>query len=304
LVNSVELRVPVYGLDRRLLLPEKTLLSPDTLEALVASNKDDYGEALPLLQYGTVHKDLLQLLTKDPYNAIFNTPEKTRIVLHFMEQSRVIKPLLGMLDTFKETAQETYQHILRVTALSAFISWFLLDSDEEVSLTVLSAAFHDFGKTCISPDVLSKSDPLTRLERKGLEHHTLAGYVLISYYLKRTGTLAARVARDHHERQDGSGYPLGISLKDRVVEIVAVSDIYDALVSNRPYRPTAYENRRALEEITEMAANGKIGWEIVKELISLHRSDRPKNGECVVSGEKRSVSPEGNVYGVVLDDEP
>ena len=60
--------------------------------------------------------------------------------------------------------------------------------------------------------------------------------------------MAARVARDHHEFRDGSGYMRGVKLNDPMVEIVAVCDIYDGLLSPRPYRTAAYDNRTALEE--------------------------------------------------------
>ena len=98
-----------------------------------------------------------------------------------------------------------------------------------------------------------KSDPLTLTERGSLEHHAAAGFVLLSYYFQDFQNIGAITARDHHERKDGSGYPCGTLLDDYMVEIVAVSDVYDALISQRPYRPVSYENRTALEEITEMA---------------------------------------------------
>jgi HD-GYP domain-containing protein (c-di-GMP phosphodiesterase class II) len=82
-----------------------------------------------------------------------------------------------------------------------------------------------------------------------------------------------------------------------MVEIIAVSDIYDALVSDRPYRKEAYENRRALEEITEMAATGKIGWEGVRALISHNRETKPAPEACIVSGEKRNPPTPENVEG-------
>jgi len=106
------------------------------------------------------------------------------------------------------------------------------------------------------------------------------------------------VARDHHERRYGSGYPLGARLEDRLVEIVAVSDIYDALISPRPYRPVSYDNRSALEELTEIADRGVIGWDVLTLLVALNRRDKPHIAECHVSMEKRGRPPAGNVYGI------
>jgi len=148
---------------------------------------------------------------------------------------------------------------------------------------------------------------LTRTERDILDHHTLAGYVLLSYYKKDPHSLAGRVARDHHERKDASGYPRGILLEDPMVEIVTACDVYDALISPRPYRPIPYDNRTALEEITGMAERNEIGWEAVKALVACNRKTKPHYSECLVSQEKRGSPPKGNVYGLTAaekDDTP
>jgi putative two-component system response regulator len=134
-----------------------------------------------------------------------------------------------------------------------------------------------------------------------LRHHTTAGHILLSYYLQDTEHLAVRVAKDHHERNNGSGYPRGMNLNDRAVEIVAVCDIYDALSASRPYRPISFDNRSALEEITRMAERGDVSWEVVRALVAQNRKEKPHFSECSVSLEKRGVPPPGNLYGVVAD---
>ena len=162
---------------------------------------------------------------------------------------------------------------------------------------------HDFGKINIPLQVLKKTDPLTRTERSILEHHSLAGYVLLSYYLQDIHGFAFRVARDHHERNDGSGYPLGRHLNDLLVEIVVVSDIYDALISPRPYRPTSYDNRTALEEITSLAWQGKLNWGVVQALVACNGKSRPHYSECTVSMEKRGSPPADNRYGIIAEED-
>jgi HD-GYP domain-containing protein (c-di-GMP phosphodiesterase class II) len=79
---------------------------------------------------------------------------------------------------------------------------------------------HDIGKVCVPLEILKKESPLTRDERKNVEHHTIAGYILLSYYSQNVNNIAARVARDHHERRNGSGYPRGINLNDRMQDTV------------------------------------------------------------------------------------
>ena len=93
--------------------------------------------------------------------------------------------------------------------------------------------------------------------------------------------------------------PRGIQLTDRMVEIMVVSDVYDALISPRPYRPVSYDNRTALEEITKMAEMNKIGWEAVKSLVAHNRKVKPRPSEVRVSSEKRGTPPLPNFHGVV-----
>jgi HD-GYP domain-containing protein (c-di-GMP phosphodiesterase class II) len=140
-----------------------------------------------------------------------------------------------------------------VFALSALIARDLLSDYRDWAEGVSAGPIHDIGKICVPPHILRKAAPLTKDEKPAIDHHTVAGYVLLSFFHKDTNNLAAIVARDHHERRDGSGVPRGIQLTDRMVEIIVVCDVYDALVSPRPYRPVCYSNRTAIEEITRMA---------------------------------------------------
>jgi response regulator RpfG family c-di-GMP phosphodiesterase len=88
-----------------------------------------------------------------------------------------------------------------------------------------------------------------------------------------------------------------------MVEIIAACDVYDALLSPRPYRPIPYDNRTALEEIIEMAQGGKLSWDVVKTLVSHSRKDRPHFRECRVSTEKRGIPPPDNLYGVIAHED-
>jgi len=180
----------------------------------------------------------------------------------------------------------------------------LLENSGDWIREAMAGTIHDIGKICVPLQVLKKTNPLTRADRGILEHHALAGFVLLGYLLQDHWSFAAQVARDHHERRDGSGYPLGISLRDRMVEIIAACDVYDALLSQRPYRFTPYDNRTALEEITEMAHGGKLCWEVVQALVSHNRRDKPHFGDCRVSTEVRGSPPPDSLYGVIVNENP
>jgi HD-GYP domain-containing protein (c-di-GMP phosphodiesterase class II) len=126
----------------------------------------------------------------------------------------VVSPLLESLDYFKKYDFYTYRHILIVLALTALMCQDLVVDYQELMEEIAAGAMHDIGKICVPMQILKKSSPLTQTERAILEHHTAAGFVLLCYYHQYSQHLAAITARDHHERKDGSGYPLGIQLND------------------------------------------------------------------------------------------
>lgn len=300
-MSLLKLDYPVYSLDRQLLLRAGTTLTDEMLKTLIASRGADHRETHALLQHGTVKEDILGFLTHPPVNTIINDRRQISEIMKIMEHVKLVRPVLDSIEYFKQHDAYTYRHILVVFALSTLISTNLI-SDYQVRIRESATGpTHDFGKICIPIGVLRKTSPLTRDERKILKHHTTAGHILLSYYLQDTEHLAVRVAKDHHERNNGSGYPSGMNLNDRAVEIVAVCDIYDALSASRPYRPISFDNRSALEEITLMAERGDVSWEVVQALVAQNRKGKPHFSECSVSLEKRGVSPPGNLYGVIAD---
>ena len=301
-MSTLTLLHPVHTLDNRLLVPAGTVLSAETLDAIISSNGATSYQTHSLLEYGSVKRDLLSLLSQPPYDVIFADQKQIANLINIMENVHQVLPILQSLDYFKQHDFYTYRHILVVFALSLLLAKDLVSDYQDHIQHAVSGASHDFGKICVPLHILKKTDPLTQSERSILKHHTGAGFVLLCYYLKDSENISAIVARDHHERKDGSGYPGGIKLTDHMVEIISVSDVYDALIAVRPYRPVSYDNRTALEEITRMAENNKIGWDVVRVLTAHNRKDKPHYTEVKVSMEKRGTPPPGNLYGVTAEE--
>ncbi len=295
---DIRLYYPVHTFDNQLLLPAGAVLSTKTLDNLISSGKPTPYETYPLLDYGMVRHDLHRQISRPPYDLIFSGQEKITEVMTMLEKVHLVIPVLQSLDYFKKDDYHTYCHVLVVFALSALIARDLLSDHREWTEAVSIGPTHDIGKICVPLHILKKDTPLTRDEKSFIDHHTSAGYVLLSHFHKDYKNLAAIVARDHHERKDGSGMPRGIQLTNNIVEIIVACDIYDALISPRPYRPSSYDNRTALEELTKMAEMNKIGWEVVKSLVAHNRKAKPRHSEVVVSSEKRGSAPSLNFYGV------
>ena len=294
---------PVITLDNKLLLPAGTKLSADIINDLISEAGDVSYKKYSLLKYGSIRKDILSFITVPPYNVIFSDKEVIDYLLNFMGNVHFISPIIQSLDYFRENDFYTYCHILNVFALCVYISKVMM-SDHWVRLNeATSGPMHDIGKICVPMNILKKVSPLTREERSIVEHHTAAGYVLLSYYFRHPEDSFALVARDHHERSDESGYPRGIKLNNNLVEVVAVCDVYDALISKRPYRSADYDNRTAIEVITEMGKENKLNPDVIKALVSVNRKDKSHFSGCEVSREKRGDSPLYNNYGLFKDDD-
>jgi HD-GYP domain-containing protein (c-di-GMP phosphodiesterase class II) len=299
MANLYTLSFPVTTFDNQELLPEGTLLTDEVLADLRARGKELNVKNYPFFSYGTLKKDILEYLSQEPYLNIFSDKEQTKNNLEIMGKVSVIEPVLESLAYFKEHDFYTYRHMLLVFMLSVHLSHDFNGKKSDMVIGALASPSHDFGKICIPLSILKKSNSLTLSERFLLRHHALAGFVLLNYYMHDFSEVAAKIARDHHETCNSLGYPQGINLDDRMIEIVVVSDIYDALISPRPYRSESYNNRSALEIISEKAERGEIGWDVVKALIANNRKTKHHYSHCVVSTDKRKIHPSSNKYGVI-----
>jgi HD-GYP domain-containing protein (c-di-GMP phosphodiesterase class II) len=298
---STIIEYPVFTVDRQEIVPAGTSMSQDMLTDLVKESGRTEG-SYPLLTYARVEKDLHGFIAQPPYTIIFHNQKTKNLVFNTMGKVLLPLPLLESLYHFRKVDFYTYRHFLLVYALSTLLAEQLIPKKADMSKEVIAGPTHDIGKLCVPLRILKKESPLTERELAALRHHTLAGYILLSYYFKDAGHFTAIVARDHHERKDGSGYPRGIKINHPIVDIIMVSDIYDALISQRPYRSESYDNRSALEEITAQASSGKISKDTVQALIAVNRAGKPHYTECTPSDERRGSEPPNNVYGVTVSE--
>ena len=113
---------------------------------------------------------------------------------------------------------------------------------------------HDIGKLGVPDTILLKPGPLTPDERIEMQRHTEYGYHILAAGDDELLDIAATVALSHHERWDGAGYPHGISGTDIPLEgrIAAVADVFDAVTSDRVYRPAM-----ALEPAITLLRDGR-----------------------------------------------
>lgn len=136
----------------------------------------------------------------------------------------------------------TYQHNVGVGVLSTLIGRWLNMNEADLSVLSMAATLHDVGKLKIPSEILNKPGKLTEEEFTLVKKHTIYGYEM----LKETTGANSRItlaALQHHERNDGKGYPLGLKEEqiDSYSKIIAVADIFHAMSSKRPYHePTPF----------------------------------------------------------------
>jgi putative two-component system response regulator len=141
-------------------------------------------------------------------------------------------------------------HSRRVADLAESVGAFFGLDDDRLETLRQGALYHDVGKLGVSKAILAKRSPLTLGERARVEQHVEFGAQLARD--AGLGLDVVQLVQQHHERVDGSGYPLGLEAEELGLEvrILAVCDVYDALTSDRSYAP-AWPQEQALAHLRE-----------------------------------------------------
>ena len=144
-------------------------------------------------------------------------------------------------------------------------------SGYELEALRMGSILHDVGKIAVPREILNKPGKLDQDEWKIITNHPDAGYK-ICLPLQKTLGPALDVIRHHHEKLDGTGYPDGIRGGDISLStsVTAIADIYDALITDRPYRK-AMPREKALDILREEGMEGKLDKELLKEFIARMR---------------------------------
>ncbi len=196
---------------------------------------------------------------------------RTRALIRVRELNRnlvsVENALFSLAGAVEAKDQYTLGHTQRVASMAEALGKRLGLNDKEIFALRLGGILHDVGKIGIAEEILNKPGKLEPDEWKKMKAHPEIGYQ-ICLPMKSNLGLALDVIRHHHEKLDGSSYPDGlkgdeISLAARIMCVV---DIYDALNTERPYRP-AMPKVKAIEILQEDVKAGKLDKRVVDELI-------------------------------------
>jgi len=159
--------------------------------------------------------------------------------------------ILSGLNSIKSFDNYTFEHSVDTAVLSIVIAKRLVLDKEKLRQIAIGEFLHDIGKIFIDKKIINKPGKLTVEEYEKVKQHTIYGYELLKN-IDTIGEASKHVAYQHHERQDGKGYPRGLRSNNKIdsgivgyidqdklimiAEIAAIADFYDACISDRPYR--------------------------------------------------------------------
>ena len=157
---------------------------------------------------------------------------------------------LGRASALKDN--ETGMHIMRMSHYARIIGEIMGLDEDQVRFLFQAAPMHDVGKIGIPDNILLKPDRLTNDEFTIIKQHPQFGVDIIEEYDDELIVAARRIILAHHEKWDGTGYPNGLQGEQIPLfgRITAVADVYDALTSDRPYKP-AWPPSKAILTIWE-----------------------------------------------------
>jgi PAS domain S-box-containing protein/putative nucleotidyltransferase with HDIG domain len=225
-----------------------TFIHPDSVEAMRHCwELLRAGEATPFSELKMVRPDGSNVVTEvAATRTVFDGHDAIQIVL------QDVSHLKGIADTLRRTTEETISamarlaetrdpytsgHQERVAEIASRIAIRLGLPDPTCEAIRLAGTVHDIGKMSVPAEILSKPGPLTEAEFDIIKGHADRGYEVLRPI--DFPWPIADIVRQHHERLDGSGYPLGLRGDEIRIEarVIAVADTVEAISSHRPYRP-------------------------------------------------------------------
>lgn len=157
-------------------------------------------------------------------------------VLKMVDDTGNPSSVFDMLHALRSYDDLTYMHSINVSLICNVLGQWLKFDDEEVRVLTAAGLLHDVGKILVPGDLIAKPSKLTKYEYAIVQRHAYDGYMVlkdldINEHIKNAALM-------HHERMDGSGYPLHLKGEqiDSYAKIVAIADVYDAMTSPRVYR--------------------------------------------------------------------
>lgn len=256
---------PIYSSDGRILLHSGIELDANYISRLAAMGivsvyvqddlfgdvdiQDVVSEQTRIETMKTIKQNFLNLEQKQR----LNLRQVQGTVDHILDEVLQNNNVLINLSDIRAFDDYTFGHSVNVCILSIITGISMGYHDTTLKELGIGALLHDIGKTMIDNRLLNKPGDLTHQEFQEVKCHTEYGFDILRQY-NELSLLSAHIAFQHHERWDGQGYPRGLVGESihEYARIVAAVDVFDALMADRPYRPS-YHLNQALHILKRMA---------------------------------------------------
>ena len=198
-------------------------------------------------------RNLLNMRQQYIANATHASRLQERIVQVTRElRLREMDTLFNLARIAERRDEVTGAHLKRMAKYAGLIAHGLGLPEDEIEEIELGAPMHDIGKVGIPDSVIQKKGPLSYEEALIMRTHTTVGYEILKESSSRFMQTSAIIAKHHHEKFDGTGYPSALKGEEIPLQarIVAIADVFDALTSARPYK-AAWEWDKAVDYLIE-----------------------------------------------------
>lgn len=198
-------------------------------------------------------KTVLRDLSAGKTSSIEKTHKIVESVYARKDQNREI---IECITQIRKIDEYTYYHSINVSMLSMLIGKWIRLMPDDIRLLTQAGLLHDIGKCRIAPEIINKPDKLDETEFEEMKKHSEYGYYLVQY-MEGMDRRVMEAILYHHERYDGSGYPVGLSGEQipLYARIVGIADTFDAMTANRPYRL-----KSSPFSVFELMQNGCFGY--------------------------------------------
>ena len=283
------LTINVTDIDKNLILKRGTEVTIGILKEI--EEKSPYKD-LPRvsLKETGLFADILSVTREKNYSMLLKEEEVREKVLTAISGISYPEPIFREFEYMKEKSVFTYHHSLATTVITTRIALEFVFFKKTISKIVSANLTKDVGMSRLNKNVLQNTDFLSKDEYELIKEHTLWGLILLIYYMGES--LNALIAYRHHDK--------GIheDEKFKYLDLIIAVDIFNALISPRPFRKKPFNVRGALDLMTEMGEKKEINLEMVKRLVTAYREDYQSPGEITLSREKLGFIPDDNFYGV------
>jgi two-component system, response regulator RpfG len=207
--------------------------------ALESGATDFLNKPVDIIEFSARVRNMLELRRSRKAledRAGWLTVEVQKATEQIVERERETIWRLARVAEYRDT--ETGMHIVRMGQYCKAIAKAAGLSADDQEMLLLAAPMHDIGKIAIPDSILLKPGKLDATEFMTMKQHTIIGHDILKGSSSHLLRMAAEIALSHHEKYDGSGYPYGLEREDIPLfgRICALSDVFDALTSVRPYK--------------------------------------------------------------------